>query len=387
MIKETNCSRRRRSCTGSLGILVALFLGLMLLPSASAQSLTGKWVVIGDVRGKVMENGQQHKSILELRQSGNDFSGTFASLGYSIPITGKATGTHFELFRAAGNGDEKKRFIVGDLVGSNLHVVASGVAWGSNIMVATPDTAADEIPLVKYIEPPALHKVPYNGLAKTPPMGWNNYNAFPDHFVDADARAIADAMVSSGMRDAGYIYLILDDSWEGVRDAHGVLQPNHKFPDMKALADYVHSKGLKLGLYSSPGPATCDAFPGSYGYEDLDAKTWAAWGIDYVKYDWCSANVIYKDKDLQAIYQKMGDALASSGRPIVYSLCEYGLEHVEKWGPDVGANLWRTTGDIRDSWKSISTNGFSQDPLAPYAAPGHWNDPDMLEIGHWPLEQ
>ncbi len=372
MIREMNCSRR--SCTGRFGLLAAFLLGIMLLPSAYAQSLTGKWAGVD----KVMDNGQPHKIILELQQSGNQLTGTMKTVGYSLQVTGKVTGTHFELFRAEEIANKDKPFVVGDRVGSNLHVVA----WGTESVVAKPATADDVIPAVKYIEPPALHKVPSNGLAKTPPMGWNSWNKFQGKIDDATVRAIADAMVSSGMRDAGYIYLNIDDTWEGVRDAQGVLHANHKFPDMKALADYVHSKGLKLGIYSSPGPATCAGYPGSYGHEEQDAKTWAAWGIDYLKYDWCSAAMVYKDKDLHAVYQKMGDALVSSGRPIVYSLCEYGLGDVQKWGPDVSANLWRTTDDINDSWKSMSTIGFSQSPLAAYAAPGHWNDPDMLEIGN-----
>jgi alpha-galactosidase len=184
------------------------------------------------------------------------------------------------------------------------------------------------------------------------------------------------------MRDAGYIYVNIDDTWEGVRDAQGELQSNHKFPNMKALADYVHSKGLKLGIYSSPGPRTCAGYPGSYGHEVQDAKTWASWGIDYVKYDWCSAGNIYKQQDLQPVYQKMGEALQATGRPIVFSLCEYGLGSVEKWGPEVGGNLWRTTGDIRDEWSSMIGNVEKQVPTAPFAGPGHWNDPDMLEIGN-----
>jgi alpha-galactosidase len=158
--------------------------------------------------------------------------------------------------------------------------------------------------------------------------------------------------------------------------------PNIKFPDMKALADYVHSRGLKLGIYSSPGPVTCGGYEGSYGHEEQDAKIFAEWGIDYLKYDWCSAGRIYKDSDLRAAYQKMGLALARCGRPIVYSLCEYGMGDVWTWGPKVSANLWRTTGDIQDNWKSMSDIGFSQSRLAPYAGPGHWNDPDMLEIGN-----
>jgi alpha-galactosidase len=167
-----------------------------------------------------------------------------------------------------------------------------------------------------------------------------------------------------------------------VRDAKGVLGTNHKFPDMKALADYVHSKGLKIGIYSSPGPRTCGGYPASYGHEKQDAKMFAAWGIDYLKYDWCSASTIYKNEQLQPIYQRMGEALHATGRPIVYSLCEYGMLEVFKWGPSVGGNLWRTTGDIQDNWKSMSEIGFNQSRLTPFAGPGHWNDPDMLEVGN-----
>jgi alpha-galactosidase len=151
---------------------------------------------------------------------------------------------------------------------------------------------------------------------------------------------------------------------------------------MKALADYVHSKGLKLGIYSGPGPRTCAGYPASYGHEEQDARSFAAWGIDYLKYDWCSAGMIYRDDQLQPVYQKMGQALQSAGRPMVYSLCEYGRENVEKWGQDVGGNLWRTTGDIRDDWTSMIANVEKQVPTAPYAGPGRWNDPDMLEIGN-----
>ena len=193
---------------------------------------------------------------------------------------------------------------------------------------------------------------------------------------------MADAMVSSGMRNAGYIYVNIDDTWEGTRDAQGVLHTNHKFPDMKALADYVHSKGLKLGIYSGPGTRTCGGYPASYGHEAQDAKMFADWGIDYLKYDWCSASSIYKNEQLQPVYQNMGEALQATGRPIVYSLCEYGMGSVEKWGADVDGNLWRTTGDIRDEWASMIDNVEKQVPTAPYAGPGHWNDPDMLEIGN-----
>jgi alpha-galactosidase len=144
----------------------------------------------------------------------------------------------------------------------------------------------------------------------------------------------------------------------------------------------VHSKGLKIGIYSSPGPNTCAGYEGSYGREQEDAKTYAAWGIDYLKYDWCGARNLYTDEEMQAVYQKMGDALLAAGRPILFSLCQYGRADVWKWGPDVGGNAWRTTGDIRDSWDSMSKIGFAQGELSTWAKPGHWNDPDMLEIGN-----
>jgi alpha-galactosidase len=247
--------------------------------------------------------------------------------------------------------------------------------------VGRPAKAADEFPKIPYLEPPPLHNVPYNGLAKTPPMGWNSWNLFAEKIDDKTVRTMADAMVSSGMRDAGYIYVNIDDTWEGVRDAQGNLQANQKFPDMKALADYVHSKGLKFGIYSSPGPRTCGGYPASYGHEEQDARTFASWDVDYLKYDWCSAGIIYKNEQLQPVYQKMGDALEKTGRPIVYSL-SIGLLSAAQWGPPAGANLWRTTGDIRDEWDSMIGNVEKQVPTAQYAGPGHWNDPDMLEIGN-----
>jgi alpha-galactosidase len=213
-------------------------------------------------------------------------------------------------------------------------------------------------------------------------MGWNSWNKFAGRVDDAAVRAMADAMVASGMKDAGYEYINIDDTWEGERDAAGNITSNKKFPDMKALADYVHSKGLKLGIYSSPGPNTCAGYEGSYGHELQDAHTFAAWGIDYLKYDWCGARNLYTDEEMPQVYQIMGDALASVSHKIVYSLCQYGRLDVWKWGPDVGGNLWRTTGDIRDAWDSMSRIGFAQDTLGSYARPGHWNDPDMLEIGN-----
>ena len=183
-------------------------------------------------------------------------------------------------------------------------------------------------------------------LAATPPMGWNSWNHFAGKVTDADVRAAADAIVSSGMRDAGYIYVNIDDTWEGPRDAQGNITTNSKFPDMKALSDYVHSKGLKLGIYSSPGPKTCAGYPGSYGHEQQDADTYAKWGIDYLKYDLCSYGAIMKKEApgdqqkqwemMHAAYEKMHQALLSTHRPIVFSLCQYGFDAVWNWGPKVG---------------------------------------------------
>jgi alpha-galactosidase len=233
---------------------------------------------------------------------------------------------------------------------------------------------------------PAAGHALENGLARTPPMGWNSWNKFQGQVTDAMVREMADAIVKTGMRDAGYIYVNIDDTWEsGHRDASGNIGTNNKFPDMKKLADYIHSKGLKLGIYSSPGPRTCAGYLGSYQHEEQDAKMFAQWGIDYLKYDWCSAAQVYEnDKATMAnAYAKMGQALLASGRPIVYSLCQYGNHDVGEWGAAVGGNLWRTTGDIRDSWDSMARIGFEQQlGREKFANVGHWNDPDMLEIGN-----
>jgi alpha-galactosidase len=229
---------------------------------------------------------------------------------------------------------------------------------------------------------PKPHVAATQAVAQTPPMGWNSWNFFFDKVTDKDIRAAADQIVATGMKDAGYIYVNIDDTWEGGRDAEGNIVSNRKFPDMRALADYIHGKGLKLGIYSSPGFVTCGGYVGSLGHEEQDAKTFAQWGVDYLKYDWCSSGRLYPDSQLRPVYQKMGEALGHCGRPIVFSLCEYGRGEVWTWGPTVGGNLWRTTGDIQDNWRSMSGIGFEQGRLAAYASPGHWNDPDMLEVGN-----
>ena len=238
-----------------------------------------------------------------------------------------------------------------------------------------------------------------NGLALTPPMGWNSWNWFAGKVTQDDVKQAADLIVSTGMRDAGYVYVNIDDTWEGKRDVNGVLQTNEKFPDMKALADYVHSKGLKLGIYSSPGDQTCAHFEGSLGHEQQDADLYAKWGIDYLKYDLCgyrkamqaaapgddAAAKTVQDRMMRDAYEKMHGALLKTGRPIVYSLCQYGFDSVWQWGPEVGANLWRTTGDVSANFPSIALIAETQVGLAKYAGPGHWNDPDMLEVGNGKL--
>jgi alpha-galactosidase len=224
-----------------------------------------------------------------------------------------------------------------------------------------------------------------NGLAKTPPMGWSSWNLFACNVKDADVRAQADAMASNGMRDAGYEYVNIDDCWEGKRDAQGNIQSNERFSDMKALADYVHSKGLKIGIYSGPGPKTCGGFEASYQHEDQDARTYAAWGFDYLKYDMCSARNMFRDEEWPGVYKKMGDALLKTGRPIVYSISHGDNQRIWSWAPSSGANLWRIGTDIRPDHEIIEHFAFLDAGLERYAGPGHWNDPDMLEVGNGKL--
>jgi alpha-galactosidase len=236
----------------------------------------------------------------------------------------------------------------------------------------------------KILPLPHLHDIPSNGLAMTPPMGWSSWNAFRVTVSDKSMREMADALVATGLRDMGYVYVIIDEGWAGARDARGVLHANSKFPDIKSLADYIHSKGLKVGIATSPGPITCNGYLGSHGYETQDAATFAQWGIDYVKHDWCSAENIYRTQpEMQGLYQKMGAALQATGRPIVYSLCQYGLFDVGSWGRKVGGNLWRTGDDTIQGarWTAITINGFESNGEAENAGPGGWNDPDMMLVG------
>jgi alpha-galactosidase len=236
-------------------------------------------------------------------------------------------------------------------------------------------------------------------IALTPPMGWNSWNCFASAVSDEKVRSAADAMVSSGLVNHGWTYINIDDCWEirsnepgdHRRAPDGHILTNKKFPDMKALAEYIHSKGLRAGLYSSPGPSTCGGYTASYDYEWEDATQYAAWGFDYLKYDWCSYGDIaavlkkrYNWSDLendQRPYVVMGRALKAQDRDIIFSFCQYGMGNVWEWGEKTGGNSWRTTGDINDSWGSLNSIAFSQNGHEKYAGPGHWNDPDMLVVG------
>ncbi|MEQ7874502.1 glycoside hydrolase family 27 protein [Sphingomonas sp. ASV193] len=225
-----------------------------------------------------------------------------------------------------------------------------------------------------------------NGLAPTPPMGWNSWNRFGCEVNEAIVRKAADRIVATGMAGAGYRFVVIDDCWHGKRDGAGFITADPaRFPSgIKALADYVHSRGLKFGIYSDAGAMTCGKRPGSQGHEYQDALTYARWGVDYLKYDWCYTG----SRNAEEAYALMAEALKASGRPIVFSICEWGQNQPWKWAARIG-NLWRTTGDIGDHWQGkrdwrlgIVDIADLNEPLAAYAGPGHWNDPDMLEIGN-----
>src|ERR1017187_4353922 len=359
------------------------FLSLYLMASAAfAADLTGNWVV-----AQPLSDGTTRRTYFNLKQDGGKITGGIRTGQFYYKVAeSNVVPEGFAITGAMmdGNQERKAQYQV-KLVGGELHILTWRRANQPPAESVAHRTASGQGAMPAKIPVPALHQVPYNGLAKTPPMGWNSWNKFASRVDDASVRGMADAMVSSGMKDAGYVYINIDDTWEGERDANGNITSNKKFPDMKALADYVHGKGLKIGIYSGPGPKTCAGYEASFGHEQQDARTFAAWGIDYLKYDLCSGFDIYKDDapTLQAVYQKMGQALQDTHRPIVYSLCEYGRAAVwTGWGEKSSGNLWRTTGDISDRWESMDRIGFSQIKLAPYAKPGHWNDPDMLEIGN-----
>jgi alpha-galactosidase len=230
------------------------------------------------------------------------------------------------------------------------------------------------------------HQLSGQTLAGTPPMGWNSWNKFQCHVDESLLRQTADAMVQSGMKEAGYQYVIIDDCWQVSRDKNGniVADAEHFPAGIKALADYIHGKGLKFGIYSDAGAKTCAGRPGSRGHEFQDALQYATWGVDYLKYDWCSTTT----QDARASYALMREALDASGRPIVFGMCEWGTAKPWQWAKEIG-NLWRTTGDITDQWDSQDKSQLGvlnildfEDGLESFSGPGHWNDPDMLEVGN-----
>jgi alpha-galactosidase len=230
----------------------------------------------------------------------------------------------------------------------------------------------------------------FENLALTPPMGWNSWNKFACNINEQLIRETADAMATNGMKAAGYEYVNIDDCWHGKRDVQGFIHPDpERFPSgLKALADYVHAKGLKLGIYSDAGWKTCGGRPGSRGHEYQDAMSYAEWGIDYLKYDWCFVEGL----NAEGAYLTMRDALYAAGRPMVFSICEWGNNKPWTWGKKIG-HLWRTTGDIYNCFDCVKNHGSwnawgvmqildKQEGLREHAGPGHWNDPDMLEVGN-----
>jgi alpha-galactosidase len=288
---------------------------------------------------------------------------------YQIPATGEGTIEYNAQGLPAGlTIDPRTGSITGTLLKAGKTNVQLSIRAAGHVAVRDLTIVAGDRP-----------------LALTPPLGWNSWNVWA-RAVDAEKiRQAADWMVKTGLAAHGYQYINIDDAWMGERNAKGEIQPNERFDDMRALADYVHARGLKIGLYSSPGPLTCQSLPGSFQHEKQDAETYAKWGYDYLKYDMCSYRGKINDpgsrEEQEKPYRIMGDALRSLPRDIVFSLCQYGQAGVSEWGPKVGGQAWRTTGDIRDSWESMSAQGFGQNGLEKWAHPGAWNDPDMLVIG------
>ena len=289
---------------------------------------------------------------------------------FKIPATGKTPLVYSAENLPVGLAlDKKTGIITGKIINEGVYVVDLSVQ--NSLGKATQDLTI---------------KVG-NLLALTPPMGWNSWNAWGLSVSDARVRSSAKALIDKSLINHGWNYVNIDDGWEAEkRAANGEILTNQKFPDMKGLSDYLHSQGLKFGIYSSPGNRTCGGFLGSYQHELQDATSYANWGVDYLKYDLCSYfQLMSKEQTLaehQKPYQLMSEALQEQNRDIVYSMCQYGRQDVWKWGADVNGNSWRTTDDIEDSWESLKTIGFAQDKSAAYAQPGRWNDPDMLIVGN-----
>jgi alpha-galactosidase len=314
-------------------------------------------------------------------------------------ITGATPGRPF-LFRIPASGDGPLTFTAKSLPDGLTLDAATGIITGALKREGRTEVAvAVKGPRGQVSNAVITIVGGKDALALTPPLGWNSWNVWGGNVTADHVRAAADAMVSSGLAAQGYTYINIDDAWEGGwrkgpngsndvaagRDANGEIVTNEKFADMKGLVDYIHGKGLKAGIYSGPGLTTCQRLAASYQHEEQDARTWAKWGIDYLKYDWCGypvqANTNSPLDLLQKPYILMRGVLDTLDRDIVFSLCQYGWGKVWEWGDKVGGNLWRVTGDITDTWVSMSAIGFQQTGHEQFAGPGHWNDTDMLVVG------
>lgn len=306
--------------------------------------------------------------------------------------------SHPFIFRIPATGERPMRFIAEGLPEGLALDADTGIITGT-----IADTAKRTYPVTLKAENKhgaaerELRIAVGDTIALTPPMGWNHWYAHYDRITDAMMREAADILVSSGMADVGYQYVNIDDCWMNapkqkdpdrvgpLRDADGVLIPNKHFPDMKALTDHIHEKGLRAGIYISPGPLTCGGFAGSYKHEALDARTFAEWGFDFLKYDWCSYGKIARDNSLESLkkpYQQMSTLLLEQDRDIVFNLCQYGMGDVWTWGEEVGGHCWRTAGDLGFELTWYHEVARRNAAHYPYAHPGAWNDPDYLQIGY-----
>lgn len=302
----------------------------------------------------------------------------------SAAITAVRPGSPF-LFRIAASGHKPMQYHATGLPAGLICDAATGIITGSIQDSGTYQvqvTVSNQVGIAR--QAMTIHAG--KALALTPPMGWNSWNCWGISVSADKVKRSAQALIDKGLIDYGWSYINIDDGWEAdARGADHAIQVNSKFGDMKALGDWLHIRGLKFGIYSSPGPKTCGGYLGSYQYEKEDAATYAQWGVDYLKYDWCSySNIVRGDTSLDAYihpYMLMGNELRKQSRDILYSLCQYGMKEVWKWGAQVDAQCWRTTGDIEDTWESLYRIGFAQHSLYPYAGPGHWNDPDMMIVG------
>ncbi|MDB5326834.1 MAG: Alpha-galactosidase, partial [Phycisphaerales bacterium] len=306
---------------------------------------------------------------------------------------------HPLLFLVAATGDRPMQFAADNLPEGLALDAASGRLTGS-VKTAGDYSITVRATNAKGTAETKIRVAVGDRIALTPPMGWNSWNCFAEAVSEEKVRAAADTMVTSGLINHGWTYINIDDCWavrntqplENRRTPEGRIKTNAKFPDMKALTDDIHAKGLRAGIYSSPGRGTCANYDGSYQFEAQDAKQYAEWGFDYLKYDWCQYGGTADDirhspnppsplEILQHPYRLMSGELLKQDRDIVYSLCQYGMGDVWKWGDSVGGQVWRTTGDIDDSWASVEGIGFGQNGKESFAGPGHWNDPDMLVVG------